>query len=177
MTLTCSTCRRCGEDKAELNVKDRYVCTACKEELDSMWWDANRERRKASKRVPRKTACAHCGKENSEWASIVGRGRVRTVCDDCRTPQQNMKRWREDNDGLAKATATRYGITMDELLCLRQLPCEICGKKYGKMCVDHDHKTGKVRGHLCHRCNIGLGYFDDDVDFMRLAAMYLEDKA
>lgn len=41
--------------------------------------------------------------------------------------------------------------------------------------VDHDHRSGWVRGLLCRRCNLGLGLFDDSVSSLRRAADYLED--
>jgi hypothetical protein len=41
-------------------------------------------------------------------------------------------------------------------------------------CIDHDHKTGRVRGILCHRCNLLIGMGLDDPDLLRAAASYLE---
>jgi hypothetical protein len=42
------------------------------------------------------------------------------------------------------------------------------------LCVDHDHKTRKVRDLLCDRCNIGLGNYKHDSATMRRAADYLD---
>lgn len=57
-------------------------------------------------------------------------------------------------------------------------PCDICGvTKNGertRMHLDHDHKTNKFRGALCHRCNLAIGHFDDDPALLRKAAEYLE---
>ena len=55
--------------------------------------------------------------------------------------------------------------------------CTICrtdvpGGK-GGWHLDHDHATGQVRGILCHRCNLALGYFGDDRDRVRSAIEYL----
>lgn len=40
--------------------------------------------------------------------------------------------------------------------------------------VDHDHSTKEVRGLLCHRCNCGLGNFNDNIELMERAKQYLE---
>lgn len=39
--------------------------------------------------------------------------------------------------------------------------------------VDHDHNTGKVRGILCHHCNIGIGCFQDNPATLELAMLYI----
>lgn len=77
-----------------------------------------------------------------------------------------------------------YGISSEEYF--KQLEeqkgvCAICGKtpeKHNKRGVylyaDHDHKTGKVRGLLCYFCNIGLGFFRDDISILKEASEYLE---
>lgn len=60
-----------------------------------------------------------------------------------------------------------YGIDAEEyarLLRKQNGRCAICGTppKKEKLSVDHCHKTKTVRGLLCRRCNLGLGYFDDN---------------
>ena len=62
--------------------------------------------------------------------------------------------------------------------------CKICGKivhkapenskdKKNQAVIDHDHKTGELRGLLCHQCNVGLGNFSDSIDRMLTAILYL----
>ena len=52
--------------------------------------------------------------------------------------------------------------------------CVICGSDE-PLVVDHDHKTGKVRGMLCNHCNRGLGHFRDDPELLEFAAQYVRE--
>lgn len=43
------------------------------------------------------------------------------------------------------------------------------------LAVDHCHTTGKIRGLLCSKCNIGLGNFQDNISYLEKAIKYLND--
>jgi hypothetical protein len=62
--------------------------------------------------------------------------------------------------------------TLKEFLAVAGKVCQICGTNR-KICVDHDHKTGNLRGVLCNRCNFGIGYFRDDPGLTDQASVYL----
>jgi hypothetical protein len=55
--------------------------------------------------------------------------------------------------------------------------CAICGRdnpgRAPEWHTDHCHKTGKVRGILCHNCNVALGGFRDDITKLQAAINYL----
>lgn len=54
--------------------------------------------------------------------------------------------------------------------------CSICKKPADALkalALDHCHETGKIRGLLCTKCNMGLGLFDDDVTKLKAAIEYL----
>lgn len=78
----------------------------------------------------------------------------------------------------------RYNITIEEYDQIFQKQngvCAICRKEevienqYGikRLCVDHSHKTGKVRGLLCHNCNAMLGHAKDNYVILINAVYYL----
>ena len=55
--------------------------------------------------------------------------------------------------------------------------CALCGghnRRDRELAIDHDHQTGHVRGLLCDRCNLVLGWCYDDPAFLRRVAIYVE---
>lgn len=85
---------------------------------------------------------------------------------------------------------SRYKLSVDDYNALLQAQsgkcalCESTGTEYTRgrkktpvrysLAVDHCHKTGVVRGLLCHGCNTALGRFKDDPNVLRKALAYLE---
>ena len=72
-----------------------------------------------------------------------------------------------------------YGITVrqyEAMLTRQGQACAICkkvpeGKRLG---VDHDHDTGAIRGLLCMRCNLDLGYYEKLMGQASLYQHYLD---
>jgi endogenous inhibitor of DNA gyrase (YacG/DUF329 family) len=78
-----------------------------------------------------------------------------------------------------------YGISVEEfsaLLDSQGHKCLICGRQISgkvnskdlKAFVDHDHKTGAVRGLLCVYCNSLIGYCREDKSLLLAAIGYLK---
>ena len=53
----------------------------------------------------------------------------------------------------------KYGLSLAEVQYLREQPCEICGIRAKKMCIDHKIPS-TYRGVLCQQCNTRLGWFE-----------------
>lgn len=72
-----------------------------------------------------------------------------------------------------------YGLSAEDynrILEWQVGACAICGRKFTPSrpaCIDHHHKTGRVRGLLCPACNYDLGALHEDVQWLESAAMYL----
>lgn len=56
-------------------------------------------------------------------------------------------------------------------ICGTDKPCGATPRK--RLCVDHSHVTGEVRGLLCVPCNAGVGMLRDDPAVLDRAAAYL----
>lgn len=78
----------------------------------------------------------------------------------------------------------KYGIALNvykALLVQQKYLCAICSEpetaKGYKLSVDHNHKTGIVRGLLCFSCNRGLGYFRENKKYLKNAISYLRKES
>lgn len=101
----------------------------------------------------------------------------------------SKRRRRNTPEYREKALARNYSLTLEEYRHLigRQ-KCDMCGETDpgSTFHIDHDHGCcptpsrccGKcVRGLLCRHCNIGLGYFHDDVKHLQDAIDYIRRTA
>lgn len=118
------------------------------------------------------SACKVCKSDSFKSWQQKNKGYCNTV----------HKDWVKNNPKLFRAGQykTRYGITLDDYNKMFQEQngcCAICGihqselKK--KLHVDHSHKSGKVRGLLCGKCNLALGLLNDDIVVLSTAVRYL----
>ena len=79
-----------------------------------------------------------------------------------------------------------YGLSLDtytKMLHQQNGVCAICGEcppipkgRKSSLFVDHDHKTGSLRGLLCHKCNIWLAALES-VEWAQKATVYLTQHA
>ena len=136
--------------------------------------------------------CKQCKRSEPE----VWLAKDRTICRPCEHLNWESKRqaegkdpWLERRKASTRARVRnlkqfRKTIEVDyELLLASQGGlCKICRRSETKtrngklvaLCLDHCHKTGTIRGLLCYRCNVALGFFDDDVSRLQEAIRYLE---
>jgi len=139
-------------------------------------------------------ACKRCGIEKplsefgiSKKGTATRNPSYHGNCRACESALQSARYQRPGNRERALGNARRawikrkYGISQeeyDDLLARQDGGCAICGSREDtkdyRLPVDHNHETGKIRGLLCHRCNLAIGQFQDDVDLLRKAIKYLE---
>lgn len=93
------------------------------------------------------------------------------------------REWQNSAQGQNARYLREYGVTFDwyqETLASQNGVCAICwrppdpsNKRCPRLVVDHDHKSGKVRGLVCHSCNTGMGRVGDDPARLRSLVRYL----
>lgn len=191
-TLQCSTC---GEDY-EAKRSDSRFCPPCRK-LEHSKHMQEYEKRSGSLcldcgiRVARRSdKCKQCedASRKSDIPYKVRRSVVQTRYYDSHKDDilsKHKTRYYTDIDVQRERHRlwryNRYGKTYDELmemLVAQESKCLICGVEMppGKdgLNIDHDHASGRVRGFLCRRCNLTLGYMQDNPTLLRAAADYIE---
>lgn len=79
---------------------------------------------------------------------------------------------------------TKYGLEPEDVARMLEAQDRRCAIHGGarfrddeEFCIDHSHKTGKVRGVLCHDCNVAIGRFRENSAALRKAADYIDKHA
>lgn len=119
----------------------------------------------------------HTERPDSDFYRRSDNGKRKGVCKYCEA--KRVKLGRVHRKYLLKKI---YGITIeqhDAMLAQQGGVCAICKtppeqSTKGALAVDHDHRTGQVRGLLCGNCNAALGHFKDNPHLCKVGAEYLE---
>jgi DNA-directed RNA polymerase subunit RPC12/RpoP len=148
---SCKSCKSNYGKRTGWGNKSPKICGDCGIEVF---------RRNTSK-IDKKIRCKKCGtkfrrKYQTEW----------------------MKTWYKNNTEQAKALKRKYTFNLSEseyqlLVQTQKGRCKICYSD-GKLHIDHCHSTGRVRGLLCHKCNVMLGMAQDDEKILLEAIEYLK---
>lgn len=149
-------------------------CPTCKESLPLSSFTPSALRRRQGR-----DACKECAKIKRNAYRAENRDKVR----------QQESAWYYNHRDRAMAThrKQKYGLTahaFDRMLLRQHERCLGChspitgtsGSRGNTQIghVDHDHKTGKVRGLLCQNCNHILGAAKDDQLTLRRLMAYLD---
>lgn len=154
-TYTHKECSRCHEIKPI----EEFGKTTAKTKIGWAWRSQCRECGRAS--------CRKYGAENK--------------------PRRNerLRDWRKQNPHAATANDKRkrlrykYGLTpeaLDDLYARASGQCEVCGSATARLCVDHCHATGRVRGILCPSCNTFLGRVENNGIILQKLTEYLAER-
>ena len=130
--------------------------------------------------------CNKCGRElplDSFWKSAASPDGHIYHCKECGSlinksiKRPSISRWKNHIRKKFNLSEEEYAKMLDK----QGGVCAICGQpetatfktSIRRLAVDHDHITGEIRGLLCRRCNLGLGYFNDDLTLIQRALSYL----
>lgn len=101
-----------------------------------------------------------------------------------RTNEYYRNYYMTDKDGSRRRRMkSKYGLEWDDyqkMLLSQTGLCKICkspqnNSRADVLHIDHDHKTGKIRGLLCHKCNSALGYANDNPEILKEMIKYLQE--
>ena len=91
--------------------------------------------------------------------------------------QKATEKYRKNNPGLYRKASLKHWHSLD-IEKKQTSVCQICKKDCPSrrfLSVDHCHKTGKVRGLLCVKCNTALGMLNDNIEYFTAAIKYLKN--
>jgi hypothetical protein len=107
------------------------------------------------------------------WSGYTKKNGTKSLCSYCKTCQNELRVQR------------KFGVSYKEYLqmldkqngCCANAGCKTTSPGApgrSRFYIDHCHKTNKIRGLLCHHCNLALGHVDDNIEKLKGLISYLE---
>lgn len=133
------------------------------------------------------TKCKVSKKVTDFYKDTRRKNGITSWCRECWKIQEAIRREKLGPKGRKnRKLKNLYGINIEQyqdMLKEQNNLCAVCNNKESmvnnksnkvqKLCVDHNHTTGKVRGLLCTACNKGLGMLKDNPDIVLSGYNYL----
>ena len=143
-------------------MEDKKICSSCK--VKKQFADFHKSTRSKNGYTP---YCKLCAKSKAkEWYQRNPKERA-----------ENQRNWYIKHRGAIRKR--KYGLNdkdYNELFLKQRGKCVICRLSFSELipaCVDHDHTTKKIRGLLCRKCNLKVGWLENERRFVKLAFKYL----
>lgn len=101
------------------------------------------------------------------------------TCKECRKKYTESTKVERSHYNRKQNLNRRYGLQLEDynkMLIEQDFKCAICSSKHSemeKLCVDHCHTSGAIRGLLCHSCNKFLGFLEKNRHNLEIALNYL----
>jgi len=164
-TCKCGRPRHLPRGKADCSSK----CLECRLEAGRKWRAANKQKMAEYQRNYRVANLAKLQQDKAAWHQSnrdKAKARWEAIKADpekyaaYKASSKASRERRRDKIRVAMA-AKKYKISKERAAELySSVSCAICNEPTKTICIDHCHKTGKVRGGLCTRCNVTLGYIE-----------------
>jgi len=129
--------------------------------------------------------CSLCfvDKPISDFSPHSSQAGVRSACKPCSVKVVQNYKTRNPMYELGYRLKKKFDMSLDEYFDRLEKQggkCAICRVRFSdakrrRLCVDHDHSTGWIRGLLCFNCNTVLGKVQDDKDTLADMITYLEN--
>lgn len=169
MTKRCGVCHidKTYEEFYKNTARSNGISSDCKECRRAIYKQNFKSKKSTDPIVER--VCNICGflKPASEFYRYAKNNNPVADCIDCRKLRTKGNHYK-----------SKYGITKEEyseIFHVQNGLCLICGNaSERRLCVDHCHKTGFIRGLLCNHCNTAIGFLKEDPSLIRRAAEYIE---
>jgi len=122
--------------------------------------------------------CTKCGQAKEMFDFSRNRSRAsgyNSWCKACVSTHVKEHNEKNPNRKLERI-AYNYGLTKleyEQLLQKANYSCQVCKTTDKRLTIDHDSKTGNIRGILCDLCNLAIGLFRHDTQILNAAARYL----
>lgn len=128
--------------------------------------------------------CYACATEKEDRDFYPNKAKKDGLSTECKTcSRSKASKYHHTNTSKVRNSnrLRRYGVdekTYLSMLVQQDNKCCICKQSAadspkGILFVDHCHSSGKVRGLLCHHCNLVIGHAKDSIDTLEQSIVYL----